>query len=465
MTELPLASLFQPATKADWLKRVAATLKDGSFEDQLVSTTEDGIRIDPLYGQKAGAHVARTAHGPWKVIQRADHGDVSRANLQILDDLRHGANGITLCVEGAASARGFGLPGASVTTLSRALKDVALHAIAVRLDAGPNGRMAVQSLAALVRQSAVNPELLDVAFGMDPIGVLAQRGYLDESWIERAKLIAHTVEDLARDFRGPFLEADGRVWHDGGATAAQEIGGVLATGAAYLRALEGGGEDVMARGVGVTLAADQDMFVTLAKFRGMRLVWAKLLEACGLAGILRLHAETSWRMMTRLDPHTNILRAAAAVFGAGLGGADSITVLPFPLAQGLPNSFARRVARNTQTVLLEESNLWRVDDPAAGAGYAEHLTEALCEKAWTFFQDIERRGGIAKALETGWLKCQIAAAREAMVSQRAPIIGTSVYRLAKEYGAAVEVAAPIVAPADERAIAPWRIAENLEDAA
>ena len=116
-----------------------------------------------------------------------------------------------------------------------------------------------------------------------------------------------------------------------------------------------------------------DRHSSIAKFRAMRLMWRRVLDAAGLPDApLKLHAETSWRMMAVKDPHTNILRATAAVFGAGLGGADSITVLPFSLAQGLPNAFARRVARNVQNVLAEESNLWRVADPARAGAQARH---------------------------------------------------------------------------------------------
>jgi methylmalonyl-CoA mutase len=230
---------------------------------------------------------------------------------------------------------------------------------------------------------------------------------------------AEPVDALtAQGFRGPFLEADGRPWHEKGASEAQELGAVLAAAVRHLRGLE-------KPAPGVTLAAGQDMFLTLAKFRAMRLLWRRVLEASGRTdGPLRIHGETSWRMMAKLDPTTNILRAVAAVFGAGLGGADSICVLPFSLAQGLPDAFARRVARHVQTVLLEESNLWRVADPASGSGYVEHLTQALCEKAWGVFQRIEKSGEWPQP--------------DAQSAQGWPIIGTSAYRLAAEYPAAVE---------------------------
>jgi methylmalonyl-CoA mutase len=220
------------------------------------------------------------------------------------------------------------------------------------------------------------------------------------------------------------MEADGRRWHERGATPGQELGAVLGEAVSQLRALESLDDERLARAVGVTLAAEQDMFTTLAKFRAMRLLWARILEACGLPQTeLALHAETSWRMQAVKDPHTNILRATAAVFGAGLGGASSICVLPFSLAQGLPNAFARRVARNIQNVLIEESNLWRVADPASGAGYIEQLTEDLTATAWEVFQRTER--GV-------WPSGDDKSAASL------PLIGTTAYPLKSEQPAEVE---------------------------
>jgi methylmalonyl-CoA mutase len=386
-----LAIDFPPASREDWLKRVNAVLKDAGFET-LVSKTADGIAIEPLYGEASGPRAERALHAPWTVSQRADDPDAARANLQALDDLAHGATGLTLTFKGHASARGFGL---AAKDLPRVLDKVALHAIALRLE---GGAAEAKALAAMIAKQPIDPGRLDVSFGL-----------------ASAELAG---ELAAQGFRGPFLEADGRPWHDKGATETQELGAVLATAVGHLRALE-------KPAPAVTLAAGQDMFLTLAKFRAMRLLWRRVLEASGLPdGPLHIHAETSWRMMAKLDPHSNILRAVAAVFGAGLGGADSICVLPFSIAQGLPDAFARRVARHVQTVLLEESNLWRIADPASGSGSVEYLTQALCEKAWGVFQRIERSGE--------W------PVPDAQSAQGLPIIGTSTYRLEKEHVAAVE---------------------------
>src|SRR5262249_3910703 len=143
------------------------------------------------------------------------------------------------------------------------------------------------------------------------------------------------------------------------------------------------------RMIGFRLAADADQFLTTAKFRALRKLWARIEEACGLTPApASIAAETAWRMMTRRDPFVNMLRAQVAAVAAGLGGADRTAVLPYTAAIGLPDRFARRIARNTQLILLEESNLAKVADPAAGAGVLESLTHGLCVAAWSLFQEM-----------------------------------------------------------------------------
>jgi methylmalonyl-CoA mutase len=396
MSELSLASEFPVLTREDWMKRVEAVLKGAAYEDRLVSSTPEGIRVEPLYGQLAGPRAARPQQTPWILFQRADHPDPAKANAQALDDLANGATGLVLVANDASGARGFGFPAGRI---GRVLQGVHLHAVALRVEGS-----ASMALAQVIAQQPIDPERLNVSFAVSR----------PEDAAELARL----------GYAGPYMEADGRDWHDKGATDAQELGATLAGAVARMRTLDGLNDLHLVHAVGVTLAASQDMFATLAKFRAMRLLWRRVLEAAGLpTAPLRLHGETSWRMMAALDPHTNILRATAAVFGAALGGADSISVLPFSLAQGLPNGLARRIARNVQTVLAEESNLWRVADPASGAGYIESLTQALCAKAWGVFQEAEAGR---------W------PAPDPAASFNRPVIGTSAYRLPQEYSPETE---------------------------
>jgi methylmalonyl-CoA mutase len=257
----------------------------------------------------------------------------------------------------------------------------------------------------------------------------------------------------AQGFRGPFACADGRLIHNAGGSEAQELAYALAVAVEYLRALEAGGTalDAARAMIYFRLAADADEFLTMAKFRALRTLWARVEDACGLEPApCFVAAETAWRMMTRRDPYVNMLRATIAVVGAGLGGADAITVLPFTLALGLPDRFARRIARNTQLVLLEESNLAKVADPAAGAGGIEDLTDKLCRAAWAAFQEIEAAGGAWAALQQGLIQSKVAAvrgAREAAVARRKDALtGTSDFPDLAEAPVAVLEVAPAAPP-------------------
>jgi methylmalonyl-CoA mutase len=258
-----------------------------------------------------------------------------------------------------------------------------------------------------------------------------------------------------RGFKGPFITVDTRPYHEAGASEAQELGAALATAVAYLRALEAQGLSLAeARdAIAFTLVADTDEFLTVAKLRAARLLWNRVQQACGLAPKpATIHVETAWRALTRRDPHVNLLRGTIAAFSAGVGGADSLTVLPFTAALGLPDAFARRVARNTQLILLEESNLWRVADPAAGAGGFEALTQALCEQGWSRFQDLERertddQQGMLAGLINGHVQQGLArervASAKAVATRRIPITGTSEFPNIRENAVSVLEVAPV----------------------
>ncbi|MEU0065009.1 methylmalonyl-CoA mutase family protein, partial [Streptomyces albidoflavus] len=229
------------------------------------------------------------------------------------------------------------------------------------------------------------------------------------------------------------LTVDALPFHEAGGSAAQELGASLATGLAYVRELTAAGL-TLAEAFGqiaFRYAAVADQFLTIAKLRAARRVWARVAEVCGVpeAGAQRQHAVTSPVMMTRRDPWVNMLRTTVAALGAGVGGADAVTVLPFDQELGVPDAFARRIARNTSTILIEESHLARVTDPAGGSYYVESLTDQVAEAAWAFFQEIERAGGQAKALRAGLVGERLAATwaeRSAKLARRKePVTGVS----------------------------------------
>jgi methylmalonyl-CoA mutase len=461
---LPLAAEFPRTTQAEWRKLVDAALKDAAFDKRLVTHTYDGLRVEPLYGRAAGAKtVAGRAPGTaWALMQRIDHPDPAAANVQALQDLENGAAGLCLVFAGAPAARGYGVVANDTATLDRALSGVMLDLIPLRIETSPfAGRPVANLMMELVDARKLDPAKLMVDFGLDPIGDMARTGSALLPWPELSARAGATAKDVrAKGFdNAHLLRADGRAVHEAGGSEAQELAFSIAAGASYLRLLEASGftlEQARQR-ISFLMAADADEFLTIAKFRALRKLWARIEQACGLKPQPAfVSAETAWRMTTRRDPYVNMLRVTIAVTAAGVGGANAISVLPFTAALGLPDAFARRVARNTQLILLEESNLFRVSDPAAGSGGIEALTSQMSQAAWTLFQEIETAGGAAAALEQGLIQKKIAAtraAREAATARRKDAItGTSDYPNLSELPVAViDVPRPAV-PAPKAAI-------------
>jgi methylmalonyl-CoA mutase len=460
--DLPLAAEFPAATCEQWRRLVADVLKGAPFDQRLVAKTYDGLTIEPLYGRRAQARpiASRAPAAPWSVMQRVDHPDPAAANAEALHDLENGATGLSVIFAGAIGAYGYGLA-ANEAAIARALEGIHLDAgIALDLDLGPHMQEAGRALAALVKRRGVAPAATRIRFGFDPIGAAAVGGAGSLPWSGLVPSFNAAISDLAaQGFRGPFAAVDGRAIHNAGGSEAQELAYALSMAVAYLRALEAGGIalDAARAMIYFRLAADVDQFLTIAKFRALRMLWARVEEACELVpGRPLVTAETAWRMMTKRDAYVNMLRATIAVVAAGLGGADAITVLPFTTALGLPERFARRIARNTQLVLLEESNLARVTDPAAGAGGVEDMTEQLYRAAWTEFQEIERAGGAWPALEQGMIQQKVAAVRAArqlaVARRKDAFTGTSDFPDLAEAPVSVLDVAP-VAPSPPSALA------------
>ncbi len=408
MTKLDLASEFPALEQEDWRVLVEASLKGRPFET-LRRATADGIVIEPVYGPAHEAPAlpvapSRITADVWTLVQRADMPDIAAANRQMLDDLVNGAAGISLITPGSISA---GAAGAAVTdsrSVQRLFEGVELDLIDLRLDAGSNGRDLAVLILEEYRRRRLDLLRCKLTLGLDPLGALAHGGK-----VTGRSILSRRFGDMFNlacdaDHQGPVAQADTRVYHGAGCSEAQELGFAIATAVEYLRMLETGGiapADAAPR-ISMLLTADADQFVTIAKLRAARLLWARLLDVSGLARTpLVLHAETAARMMSIRDPHVNLLRTTTAAFAAGIGGADSVAVLPFTHAIGLPDGFARRMARNIQSLLLEESRAGRVLDATAGSGYVETLTHELARTGWSIFQAIEAEGGMMTALVNG----------------------------------------------------------------
>ncbi|MBB3678201.1 methylmalonyl-CoA mutase family protein [Modestobacter versicolor] len=427
---LELAGEFPAASRAQWRDLVAGVLRKAGrdqlpdpVEDALRRTVATGVSVAPLYtaedagdlpalagvpglppftrGSRAGAAGVTAAGGAdtevpggWDVRQRHADPDVALTREAIAADLENGVSSLWLVVgEGAVP----------VGSLGEVLADVYLDLAPLTLS---GGAPAAEAFLALVEGRT------DLAsggcLGLDPLGVHATTGQAQD---------LDGLADLAR--RAPdgwrTVVVDGTVFADAGASAVEELGCAVAAGVAYLRALTAQGltVDEALGQLEFRFSASADQFTTIAALRAARRVWDRVADASGgapAARAMRQHAVTSSVMTSRHDPWVNMLRTTVACFAAGVGGADVVTVQPFDAALGLPDAFARRIARNTQSLLVEEGHLARVLDPAGGSWYVESLTEDLARAAWSWFTEIERAGGLAAALSSGLVAERIGAA-------------------------------------------------------
>jgi methylmalonyl-CoA mutase len=428
---------FPPATEADWRALVDKTLGETPFAS-LEKTTAEGLPIAPLYAPAAKpAAPARAvpADRAWDVATLTAHPDPARANAEILADLRGGAAAVTLRIDPGAKA---GVAIGSAAGLARALDEVILELAPAALDAGFLGSQAADWLGAAAKAS---PNAL-LRFHLDPLSAYAEAGASPGPVEAHLISAANVGARLAQTYPlAQLFLASGRVVHEAGGGEALEVAFAAAAAIAYAKALVRAGmpmEGAFAR-ITLGLSADADYFLTIAKLRAARSIWARIAGACGAERTARIEARSSRRMLTAKDAWTNMIRLTAAGFGAAVGGADTVMLGHFTDALGLPTEFARRQSRNAQLVLMEEAHIGRVADPAAGSGYVEALTEEIARAAWAAFQAIEAAGGAIAALNSGHLAQQVEAAIAARPAPR--IIGVTAFPPAKDTPVEVEVAA------------------------
>lgn len=381
------ASGFPPGSREQWRALALGVLrKSGALgddatpadvEEALSSTTHDGVTIAPLYDAAdlpAAPRIVRPGDR-WDVRQRHAHPDPAETNEAVLADLDGGVTSIWLDLAA----------GGGPDVLPRVLDGVHLDLAPVVLDAGAEAVPVAGAYLDLLAERGVTAPGGNL--GLDPSAVSAGISVLRRCLAEQPALRGVVVDALP--------------YHDAGGGDAEELGCSIAAGVAALRAMTGAGLSVdQAMGLlEFRYAASADQFLTIAKLRAARRLWARVAEVVGGAGGQLQHAVTSSAMMTARDPWVNMLRTTLACFGAGIGGADAVTVQPFDACLGLPDAFARRIARNTHALLMEEAGVARVIDPAGGSWYVERLTADLAARAWAWFQEIERAGGMTAALD------------------------------------------------------------------
>ena len=439
-----LAAGFAPATEADWRALVDKTLGETPF-GSLERTTAERLPIAPLYSpapKPAAPARAVPADRAWEVATLTAHPDPGRANAELLADLRGGAAAVVLRIDPTGKS---GIAAGSAADLSRAVDGVVLELAPAALDAGFMGPLAADWLASAAKAS---PSAL-LRFHLDPLGAFAETGAspgpIEAHLVAAAKVAARLAEVYPQ---AQLFLACGRVVHEAGGGEAGEVAFAAAAAVAYAKALVRAGlpmRDAFAR-ITLGLSADADYFLTIAKLRAARAVWARIAGPCEADPTARIEARSSRRMLTAKDAWTNMIRLTTAGFGAAVGGADSVNLGNFTDALGLPTEFARRQSRNAQLVLMEEAHIGRVGDPAAGSGYVEALTDQIARAAWAEFQAIEGAGGIVAALTSGRIAAAVDAAKDARPEPR--IIGVTAFPPIAESAVEVEIAAarPVAAP-------------------
>ncbi|MEJ2861014.1 methylmalonyl-CoA mutase family protein [Actinomycetospora flava] len=447
--ELTLAGEFDAPTREQWRELVAGVLaKSGrevspeEAEAALATVTDDDITIAGLYAAEdvpgvdtgvpglppfvRGARPEGQVADGWLVRQRhafAADADLGDAHDVLMAELENGVSSLWLVLGDAG--------GPPVDALPTLLEGVFVDLAPIALEAGRDTPAAADALLRFAEQAGSGA--VGGSLGYDPLLARTQGGpaleqqYTD-ALLEHARTAARSHPALRT------VVADALPYHRAGGSDAQELGAALAAGVHALRLLTEAGLDTddAFRRIEFRFAATADQFATLAKLRAARRCWERIGDVSGAsesARAMEQHAVTSPAMVTRRDPWVNMLRTTVAAVGAGLGGAGAVTVLPFDSELGRPDEAARRLARNTQALLLEESHLAHVIDPAGGSWYVESLTDALAHAGWEEFTRIERDGGIEAVLDDGSLLARLDATWEQRATRIAkrqdPITGVS----------------------------------------
>ncbi len=475
--QLKILDDFPPVPYEDWKAAVVADLKGVPFEKKMISRTDDGIALQPLYcvqdwasaGDPSGfpglfpltrgtGPLGRAVDG-WDVRQEVSAAEPTAANQIILQELGQGVNSIELKLDGAvcagldaddphASAH-CGRDGVMLYTsgdLNQALAGVRSDAATVSLEAGAAFLPAAALLAAVWEEHGLEASRVRGAFNADPLATLVHAGSLpvplEVALGQMADLAVWTSSHFPRVTSARVSTAP---YHYAGSGSVQDLAFAVATAVEYLRAMTSAGLDARSalRQIAFHEAIGCRFYQAIARLRALRKLIGKVMEVCGVeAAVARdipIVAETSRRVLTQRSHWVNLLRNTATCFAAAVAGVDAIITLPMDAALGASSELTRRLARNTQLILQEECQLNQVVDPAGGSWFIETLTDQMAEKAWAMFTQIESQGGMLKAATSGWVAEQINAVEQLrekdIATRKKAITGVSTHPVLVEEGA------------------------------
>jgi len=461
-----LSDDFNPPTYDEWKEKVVADLKGAPFE-KLKTKTSEGILLEPIYTKSNLKNISATDQFPgfnnnirgsktsgylknsWLISQNISYGDPAEFNSALKSDLEKGQTCINIAVDKAATlgldadyakTEDVGKDGVSISGLnsfSRTLDGINIQKYPLFIQCGFSSVPMLSILSAYCQQEKIDLLNISGAVEADPISYLASKSKLpvtlDFTFKKMATALSWTLKNAPKL---KTINVSSLLFSNSGANAVQELSYILASANEYIKEMlkSGFAIDEIAKSFKITIGIGSSFFTEMSKLRALKILWKNLIEAYGAneeSQKVHIHGITSTYNKTLFDPHANILRVTSEAFSAIMGGIDSMHTSPFDEIFSIPNDFSRRIARNTQIILNEESHFSTPIDPAGGSYYVETLTNELAHAAWKEFQTIEKSGGMIEALKSGIVQKAIKetfAERNKLISKRrSVIVGTNMY--------------------------------------
>lgn len=438
-----LFSEFPPVTTQEWEARILSDLKGADYEKRLIWKTAEGFDVKPYYRAEdlSGLEYLNTlpAEFPyvrgnnkkdnaWQIHQDIDTADIQEANRLGLDAIARGADSL-------------GFDAGEITThkqINQLLANIELSKTSINFFASRSYPLTLELFIYEVGHRAEGGDLIRGSVNFDPIGYLLLHGDFYMNWInnlEEAEYLINTVQKRIPHFRA--ITVNGHYFQNAGSTLVQELAFSLASANEYLAGLTGKGFsiDELASRIQLSFSVGSDYFLEIAKLRAARLLWATMvseyhpLKEDSLKAFI--HSTTASWNKTLYDPYVNMLRTTTEGMSAAIGNADSISIRSFDAIFKNPDDFSRRIARNQQLILKEESYLDRIADPAGGSYYIENLTNSIAHHAWKLFLEIEEKGGMLECIKKGFVQDEVARSRQQkemdIAQRKTVIIGTNQY--------------------------------------
>jgi len=430
---------FKPVTTEEWEAKINADLKGKDYERKLVWRTFEGFNVRPYYREEnlKGKAYLESLPGEFPFVRgnnKTNNDWFIRQNIFVTDFEAANKKALKILNKGITSLGFLFSECNSVTkeNLGILLKDICLEAVEINLVCPDDNCNCVEAFAAYASEYPCDNDQVTASVALDPVGTFVLKGKMNTDALAG---LANEVKK-AKDFKNfRTIAVHGKFFANSGSSIVQELTFSLAQGAEYMTMLTEAGvnADDAAKSIKFNMGISNNYFMEIAKLRTGRLLWSKIIEAyapeCKSSAKMIAHSETNRYNLTVYDPNVNMLRTQTEAMSAALGGAHSITVLPFDAIFEEPSDFSERIARNQQILLKEESHFDKIADPAAGSYYLETLTESLAEQVWKLFLDIQEKGGFIAAFKEGFIQSEIkkmAANRDKRYAQRRDnILGTN----------------------------------------